>query len=276
MRAISSKLTGAQHASKPLELDAEGVAFESSSFYVTPGSHGEPHRDNRKKEAASNAKAEAAQQIFRVTLDPSRVDMKSASSFRGFRDQAIRGSCRHPAASGWSTIIASTESLEDNGLAIKGKAISDRHLYVRMHDHILGTDAAVFVAYHVSRFSTGNRPASKLQKLRLGKDTLGNPRGVHVIAGYTNSFLVLAGPVNDPPKKRKIQRGDYSICPLDGDGVLERVRHHRYHGKTVKPEALFLSIDGDARRARVLILFDVPKEGAPRRLRSRTGEVTMI
>jgi hypothetical protein len=44
------KLTDAQHAGKPLELDAEGVAFENGSFYVV-GSHGRPrHNDDPKKE----------------------------------------------------------------------------------------------------------------------------------------------------------------------------------------------------------------------------------
>src|SRR6476620_4512765 len=60
------KLTEAQHAGKPLELDAEGVAFESGIFYVI-GSHGRPrHGDDPKTEEKSNAKAKATRQIFSI------------------------------------------------------------------------------------------------------------------------------------------------------------------------------------------------------------------
>ena len=256
------KLTGAQHASKPLELDAEGVAFENGSFYVA-GSHGRPRHDNRKKEAASNAKAEAARQIFRVTLDASSVDMKSGKLVS---QPAIKQSTDLAGILQRQDDLRSSfdRALEDNGLTIEGIAIRDGRLYVGMRGPVLGTDAAV-LSLPLSAVFDGQHAPSKLHKLRLGKDALGNPRGVRDIAGYANGFLVLAGPVNDPPKKRKIQPSDYSIYLWDGDGVLERVRHIPVYGKKVKPEAL-LPLDGDARRARVLILFDGPREGAPRPL----------
>lgn len=257
------KLTDAQHDAKPHELDAEGVAFESGSFYVV-GSHGRPrHNDDPKEEAASNAKAQATRQIFRVTLDASSVDMKSGKlvsqpAIKPSRDLAgiLRG---QPDLSS-----SYDRALEDNGLTIEGIAVRDGRLYVGMRGPVLGTNAAVLSVPLFAVFD-GQQAPLRLHKIPLEKDTLGKPRGVRDITRHANGFLVLAGPVNDPPKKRKIQPNDYSIYVWDGESGLKRARDVPAYGKKVKPEAL-LSLDGDAQRVRVLLLFDGPEEGAPRPL----------
>jgi hypothetical protein len=253
------KLTAAQHANKPLELDAEGVAFESGSFYVI-GSHGRPRHDNDPaEEAKNNAKAQATRQIFRVTLDASSVDMQSGKLVS---QPAIKPSTDLASILQHHGDLSSSfdQALDNNGLTIEGIAVRDGRLYVGMRGPVLGTDAAV-LSVPVSAVFEGQPASSKLHRLALEKDTLGHPRGVRDITRYANGFLVLAGPVNDPSDDREIQPSDYSIYLWDGDGGLEWVRHIPAFGKKVKPEAL-LPLDGDARR--VLVLFDGPKAGAPR------------
>jgi hypothetical protein len=257
------KLTDAQHAAKPLELDAEGVAFENGSFYIV-GSHGRPrHRDDPKKEAESNAKAQATRQIFRVTLDASSVDMKSGKLIS---QPAIKPSTDLAGILQRQPDLSSSydRALEDNGLTIEGIAVRDGRLYAGMRGPVLGTDAAV-LSVPLSAVFDGQQAPSKLHKVQLEKDTLGKPRGVRDMTRHADGFLVLAGPVNDPPEDREIQQSDYSIYVWDGESKPKRVMDVPAYGKKVKPEAL-LPLDGDAERVRVLLLFDGPKEGAPRSL----------
>jgi len=257
------KLTDAQHANKPLELDAEGIAFENGSFYVI-GSHGRPrHNDDPAKEAASNAKAQATRQIFRITLDTAGVDMQTGKLVSR---PAIKPSTdlagilqRQPDLS-----PSFDRALDDNGLTIEGIAVRDASLYVGMRGPVIGTDAAV-LSMPLSAVFEGQPAPSTLHKLALEKDSLCASRGVRDMTAHANGFLVLAGPVNDPPDGREIQPGDYSIYLWDGKSGPERVMDLPAYGKKVKPEAL-LPLDGDAERVRVLLLFDGPKEGAPRSL----------
>jgi Protein of unknown function (DUF3616) len=258
------KLTNAQFDDKPLELDAEAVAYDDGAFYVV-GSHGRPRHDdkNPKKEAKGNAKAEATRQIFRVTLDASSVDMKngklvSQPAIKPFND--LSGILqRQPNL--WA---AYDRALDDNGLTIEGVAVRDKRLYVGMRGPVLGTDAVV-LSVPLSALFEGQSAESNLLRLALGYDSLGNPRGVREISRFADGFLVLAGPVNDPPEDREIQPSDYSVYVWDGKNMPKWRRDIPVFGKKVKPEAL-LPLDGDAQRARVLILFDGPKEGAPRPL----------
>lgn len=255
------KLMNAQHDGKPLELDAEGVAFDGGSFYVV-GSHGRArHHNDPEEEAKNNAKAQATRRIFRITLDTSSVDMKNGKLVS---QPAIKPSTdligilqRQP-----DLLSSFDRELDENGLTIEGVAVRDGRLYIGMRGPLLGTDAAVLSVPLSAVFENQQAP-SKLHRLALETDTLGKPRGVRDITRYANGFLVLAGPLNDPPDDREIQPSDYSIYEWDGDGVLERVRHIPAFGKKIKPEAL-LPLDGDVQRGRILILFDGPKEGAPR------------
>ena len=254
------KLTNAQYDGKPLELDAEGVAFSGGSFYVV-GSHGRArHEKKAKKEAKNNAKAEATRQIFRITLDATSVDMKNGKLVS---QPAIKRSTDLVGILQNEPDLSSSfnRELERNGLTIEGVAVREDRLYIGMRGPVLETKAAVLSVPLSAVFESQQAP-SELHRLALGTDTLGRPRGVRDIIRYANGFLVLAGPRNDPPDG-KVRATDYSIYEWDGDRVLERVRHIPAFGKKVKPEAL-LPLDGDGQRGRVLILFDGPEEGAPR------------
>jgi hypothetical protein len=257
------KLTNAQHEGKPLELDAEGVAFEGGAFYVT-GSHGRPrHEDDPAKEAKNNAKAQATRQIFRITLGGGAVNMETGKLVS---QPEIKPSSELAAIlKAQSDLTVSFDhALEDNGLTVEGIAVRDQNLYVGMRGPVIGTDAAVLSVPLTAVFG-GPPAAAKLHKLAVETDTLGKSRGVRDLTRYGSGFLVLAGPVNDPPEDREIQLGDYSIYTWDGQSGLKRVHQLPAFGKKVKPEAL-LPLDGDTERVRVLVLFDGPEKGAPRPL----------
>ena len=255
------RLTNAQHDGKPLELDAEAVAFDGGSFYVV-GSHGRArHVDDPSEEAKNNAKAEATRQIFRITLDTTSVDMKNGKLVS---QPAIKRSTDLIGILQRQLDLSSSfdRELAENGLTIEGVAVREGRMYIGMRGPVLGTEAAV-LSVPLSAIFEDQQASSKLHRLALETDTLGKPRGVRDIIRYASGFLVLAGPLNDPPDDREIQPSDYSIYEWDGAGVLERVRHIPAFGRKVKPEAL-LPLDGDRQRGRVLILFDGPEEGAPR------------
>lgn len=254
------RLTDAERKGKPLELDAEAVAFESDNFYVI-GSYGRPrHSDDPAEQEKSDAKAKATRQIFRITMSASAVDMQSgklvgqpvikpSSTLSGILQS-------QPEISPWFD-----KSLDQNGLTIEGIAVRDKTLYIGMRGPVIGTSAAV-LSVALSAVFDGQPALSKLHKIELEKDALGGSRGVRDLARYGDGFLVLAGPVNDPPEGSDIQAGDYSIYPWDGENALGKRSDLKAFGKKIKPEAL-LPLDGDNARVRVLLLFDGPKEGSP-------------
>ncbi|WP_295850704.1 DUF3616 domain-containing protein [Tardiphaga sp.] len=254
------KLTDTQYRGKPLELDAEAVAFEDGSFYVV-GSHGRArHEPDQAKEAKVNARAAATRQIFRITLRAAAVDMQTGK-LRGKAD--VQPSSLTVVLQSQPEIArAYDQALADNGLTIEGLAVRDRRLYIGMRGPVLGSDAAILSVAAPAVFE-GQPADPKLHRLALQNDTLGNPRGVRDLARYGNGFLVLAGPVNDPPEGTKIKTGDYSIYSWDGENRLNRLVDLEGYGKKVKPEAL-LPLDGDDQRMRVLLMFDGPTKGAPR------------
>ena len=256
-------LTKAQHGGKPLELDAEAVAFDNGAFYVA-GSHGRArHESNSAKEAKNDAKAAATRQIFRITLPASAVDMTT-------------GRLIGPPGITPSTALADIlrgqpelsqaydKALEDNGLTIEGLAVRDQRLYLGMRGPVIGSDAAV-LSVAVSAVFDGQPAQPRLYKLALGTDTAGRPRGIRDLAATGAGFLVLAGPVNDPEDDTAIRPGDYAIYLWDGENPPDRRLDLNTYGRKAKPEAL-LPLDGDAGRVRVLLMFDGPKEGAPRAL----------
>lgn len=253
-------LTNAQFNNKPLELDAEGVAFEGGNFYVT-GSFGRArHESDSKKEGKNNAKAAATRQIFRIALPASAVDMKNGKLV----DKPVITP---------STTLAGLlqnqpeiapfydKALEDNGLTIEGIAVRDQRLYIGMRGPVLGTDAAV-LSVATSAVFDGKEGQSTLHKIALGKDRSGNPRGVRDMAPYMSGILVLAGPVNDPPDDTPIRQGDYAIYLWDGDSKSDRLFDLQSYGEETKPEAL-LPLEGDAEQVRLLLMFDGPEEGEP-------------
>jgi hypothetical protein len=253
-------LSDAQYDGKPLELDAEGIAFEGGRFYVI-GSHGRArHEDNAAREARNNAKAAATRQIFRIDLPVTAVDMASGKLIAQPKitsSTALTGLLQHlPDIAPWYD-----RALADNGLTIEGVAVHDKRLYLGLRGPVLGHEAVVVSAV-ADAVMDGGPADPRVRKLVLGQDKRNAPRGVRDIVHHGSGFLILAGPVNDPDDGA-VADGDYAIYAWDGAQALTPVRDLRSYGNRVKPEAL-LPLDADTGRPRLLLLFDGPDEGAPR------------
>lgn len=253
-------LTNAQFDGKPLELDAEGVAFDGGHFYVT-GSFGRArHESDSNKEAKNKAKAAATRQIFRIALPTSAVDMKTGMLVE------------KPLITSSSTLAGLLQNqpeiapfyntaLKDNGLTIEGIAVRDQRLYIGMRGPVLGADAAVLSVATAAVFD-GKEAQSTLHKIALGLDRSGKSRGIRDMAVYRSSILMLAGPVKDPPDDVAIRNDDYAIYLWDGTEKVDRLYGLKAYGDKKKPEAL-LPLEGDAEQVRLLLMFDGPEEGEP-------------
>jgi hypothetical protein len=249
------------HADKPLELDAEGVAYADGSFYVI-GSHGRPrHEADAAKEAKNKAKAAASRRVFRIRFAPDAVDLKNGK---------LAATPDIKASSELSRLIkAQTElapwfdkALDVNGLTIEGVAAQDGFINVGLRGPVLDDGSAAILSAPLVAVFNGQAEETKLHRVGLGKDTLGKPRGIRDLVAYGDGYLLLAGPVSDPPLGHDIKLGDYAVFWWKGRNATKLLDLKGY-GKTVKPEAL-LPLDEENGKLRALLFFDGPKEGAPR------------
>jgi uncharacterized protein DUF3616 len=195
----------------PLELDAEGVAYADAAFYVI-GSHGRPRHEKdaneeveARKKAKNDARAEATRHVFRIGLSLDSVDRGTG---RIKTAPEIRGSTRLGEFIKAQTDLARwfDEAIEDNGLTVEGVAARDGQLYVGMRGPVLTNGNAIILKVPIAAVFGGQPGKAILHLLNLGKDTSDNVRGVRDLIPYKDGFLVLAGPVNDPPKGYKIKK----------------------------------------------------------------------
>ena len=253
------------HEGKPLELDAEGAAYDDvdKSFYVI-GSHGRArHEDDPKKEAKNKAKnkakAEASRRVFRIRLKADAVDVKTGKL----------AATPDIKPSSLSELIQAQDELapwfdkplDDNGLTIEGVAVLDRHLYAGMRGPVLDDGSAVMLSAPLTAIFDGQAGKSKLHRVNLGRDTAGKPRGIRDIVVYRGAFLLIAGPVSDPPSG-DIKPADYAIFRYDGT-VANKLLDLDPYGNAVKPEAL-LPLEEKDGKLHALLFFDGPVEGEPR------------
>lgn len=249
------KLTDEAYDGELLELDAEAVAYADGAFYVV-GSHGRPrHRDRGADDPESTAKTRATRQIFRVRFDPAAVD----------RDGRLSGPVAITASTALSAYLAAEPALapsfdgalDADGLNIEGVAVDGGRLHAGMRAPVLADGKAAILSVPLAAMFEGAAAKSELHRLDLGEG-----RGVRDLAAFGGGFLVLAGPVKDPPGGA-IETGDYRVVWWDGASVTRTLGSLPSYGTRVKPEALLPLARSDG-RLRVLLLFDGPEEGAPR------------
>jgi hypothetical protein len=242
-----------------LELDAEGVTYADGVYYVI-GSHGRPRHEDGRKEARNVARAEATRHVFRIAFSPDGVDRETGriKVAPDIRDSTRLGEIikAQPDLKG-----RFDEALEDNGLTVEGLAAHDGKLYVGMRGPVLPGGNAVILEVPIAAVFDGLPGEGVLYKLNLGKDTSGNLRGIRDLVPYMGSFLVLAGPVTDPPDGYGIRKGDYTVMSWNRTGITGRFDLEGY-GDKVKPEAI-LPLEETVGKFRALILFDGPDEGRP-------------
>lgn len=249
------------HEGKPLELDAEGAAYDDvdKSFYVI-GSHGRArHEDDAKKEAKNKAKAEASRHVFRIRLKADAVDVKTGklAATPDIKPSSLSRLIQAQAElAPWFD-----KPLDANGLTIEGVAVFDHRLYAGMRGPVLDDGSAVMLSAPLTAIFDGQVGESKLHRVNLGKDSAGKPRGIRDVVVYRGAFLLIAGPVSDPPSG-DIKPADYAIFRYDGT-VANKLLDLDPYGNAVKPEAL-LPLDEKDGKLRALLFFDGPEEGEPR------------
>jgi hypothetical protein len=243
------------HDGDLLELDAEGVAYGDGSFYVI-GSHGRPrHEADATKEAKNEARAKASRYVFRVAFDLNSVD----------RSGRLAGAIELKPSVELATFITAEpalassfdRALDENGLTIEGVAVRDSRLYVGMRGPLLDDNTAAVLSVPLEALFEGQQGAAQLHRLDLGKR-----HGVRDMVAFESGFLLLAGPVNDPPNG-EIKHGDYSIFSWDGTTHSKLLSSLEPFGNKVKPEAL-LPLGRSGTKLHTLLFFDGSDEGTPR------------
>jgi hypothetical protein len=246
-----------RHDDKLLELDAEGVAYAEGFFYVI-GSHGRPRHESG-KEAKNIAKAEASRRVFRIRF---AADVSGPKAGKLSTAPEIRSSAE------LSRLIMKQPDLEpsfdkaldDNGLTIEGVAVRNGRLYAGMRGPVLDDGSAVILSVPLGALFEAQPGDATSHRVNLGRDTRGKPRGIRDIVAFRSGFLIVAGPVKDPPTD-EVNDDDYAIFSYDGKSAKKLIDLRAY-GKKIKPETL-LPLDQKSGKLRALILFDGPEEGAP-------------
>ncbi|MFD0938877.1 DUF3616 domain-containing protein [Methylobacterium trifolii] len=253
------RLLDAAYEGKPLELDAEGVAYADGAFYVI-GSHGRPRHETG-AEAKNAAKAEATRHLFRIRFDRNAVDLKTGR---------LEGEPEIAGTSALSGIIAAIpalapfhdKALEDGGLTIEGVAVRDGRLHAGLRGPVLKDGSAAIVSVPLAGLFEDKPGTGTLATVALGPDSRGQPRGVRDLVAMPDGFLILAGPMLDPDDGA-VAKGDYTVFSWSGAGVPKKRLDLASYGHKVKPEAL-VPLDRRDDGVRALVFFDGPDEGAPR------------
>lgn len=256
IRLIDSSFKG-----KPLELDAEGVAYADGSFYVI-GSHGRPRHGDPTEEEMNMARAAATRHVFRVQFDATAVGSETGKISKAPKIDDDHGRLAG-LISGDPTLAGfHDKALDDNGLTIEGVAARGLMLYAGLRAPVLDDGSAVIVSAPISALFDHTQGQFTLDRVMLGRDTLGKPRGIRDLVAFGDGFLIIAGPAQDPDSSHSIALGDYAVYRKDDSG-LKKLKDLEAYGTMTKPEAL-LATGQTGRGLTGLILFDGPKEGEPR------------
>ena len=253
---------------KPLELDAEGVAYADSYFYVI-GSYGRPRHADVPDEAKSNAKAAATRHVFRIKIDPSTVSLDTGKIGTVLKDDDGGRLAHLMSAPSTPLTPFYDKPLDANGLTIEGVAVQDGVLYAGLRGPVLDDGNAIIVSAPINALFDGAEGQFTPDPVMLGKDNLGNPRGIRDLVAFDDSFLIIAGPVQDPDEDRGIKPGDYAIYLKKSSGPNmsgsepKKLLDLEVYGTETKPEAL-LVMEQTGQGLMGLVLFDGPKEGEPR------------
>lgn len=251
------------HNGRLLTLDAEGVAYADGSFYVI-GSHGRPRHEDARDETNNQARTDATKRVFRIRFAPDGVDPHTGKIITAPDIQTSSELSRlitaQPELAPWFN-----GALSRNGLTIEGVAVRDGRLYVGMRGPVLADESAVILELPLAMAFDGQAGNTTLHRVALGKDLLGMPRGLRDLVVFGDAFLLLAGPVNDPPAGREVNKGDYAIFWWNKTSARKLLDLEGY-GTQVKPEAL-LPLDETGGQLRALLFFDGPQEGGIRLVR---------
>ncbi len=252
------RLTQDSFEGKPLDFDGEGVAYDKGAFYVM-GSHGQP-RHPGDSDAETAAKADASRRVFRIHFAPGGVDMRTGTFAKS---ATVTPSARFSDIIRMQQDVApwADKPLAENGVSIEGIAVRDGQLYAGMRGPVIEGKGAVILSAPLSAVFENRPGQAGVQFLDLGTDTGGKARGVRDMLAFGTGLLIVAGPVNDPPKGQPIKDGDYAIFSSAGPS-LQKLMDLKAYGVKDKPEAL-LPLETHDGVLRALLFFDGPTEGDP-------------
>lgn len=239
---------------KPVELDGEGVAYADGAFFVT-GSFGAARKPGS---GENDARVKASSHVFRITPENGTFGIEGSGALR---DIILADPELAPFADG---------DLADNGLTVEGIAVLGDTSYIGFRGPVLdgGESAAILELPTATLFGSGEGRA------RLRKLPLGTGRGVRDLSAVGDEILVLAGPMANADAGSAAP-GAYSLYrwdPRQPDPAAPAAMtplldipgfSHESKGKPDKPEAV-LPLEVMPGSLKLLILFDGPKEGAPR------------
>ncbi|MGF6227321.1 hypothetical protein QFZ27_001276 [Inquilinus ginsengisoli] len=251
---------------KPLELDAEGVAYADGLFYVI-GSHGRPRHGDPSEETMNATRAAATRHVFRIKFEAAAINLDTGKISTDPKIDDDHGKLAGLISGNASLAPFYDKALEDNGLTIEGVAARGLMLYAGLRAPVLDDGSALIVSAPISELFDSAQGQLTLDPVMLEKDTLGKPRGIRDLVAFGDGFLIIAGPAQDPDSSHKIARGDYAIYRKDGSRP-QKMELEAY-GTETKPEALLVMEKTD-QALTGLILFDGPKEGEPRLVEIRT------
>lgn len=255
-------LSEERFAGTPLSLDAEGVAWSDGAFYVV-GSHGRPRHETGADPAREEARTRATQKVFRIRLVPGSVNR--SGDIRGPRP-TVEVSSDLPALLRTLPEIAPSldRKLADHGFNIEGVAVREGRMFLGLRAPVVEGKAAI-VSVAVGALFDGKAERPELKTYDLGRDSLGQPRGVRDLTPYGAGLLVLAGPQLDPPQGRAVIYGDYAVYRTLPNGTAVLVTALPAYGPEAKPEAL-LPLEHEGGALRAVLLFDGLREGGGRQI----------
>ena len=253
-------LHGERFDGQPVELDGEAVAYDGGFFYVL-GSHGHPRDRKGKLDPIRDAAKIAAgikgsSKVFRIRIDPDHISPEG--KLQGIFEVTSSVELRKILLAQPELKSFVDKRLDESGLTAEGLAILNGRFYVGLRSPVLNGRQAALVSADMGSLFEGRDANSKLHVLDLGAG-----RGVRDLVAFDGGFLVLAGPAGD-------QEGLYSIFFWDGAEGKKLLKDLPIwtgkKGRQVKAEAI-LPLDRNDEGLRVLLMFDGPKEGAPRPIR---------
>lgn len=259
------RLIGDVFRNKPLELDAEAVAFGNGAFYVA-GSHGRPRHEKGEghDDAWIDARVRAASHLFRITFPEGSVDMSTGQLVddkTGFPEVVESQSLVEAFGADADLAASMSVPLDQGGLTIEGLATDGTSLFVGLRGPTI-KDEAVIVSVPIQALFGDAEMNPEIIRVALGTNTRGAVRGVRDLIALDDQLLILAGRAIDPDKKDQVEKGDYAIYSLQGAKVEKLTDLARY-GDHFRPEGLLLLGPPGEQPTRLMLLFDGAPNGQP-------------
>jgi Protein of unknown function (DUF3616) len=252
------RLSNDMLGSKPLELDAEGVAYADGFFYVV-GSHGRPRHEEGKPEAEIKAKTLATRHLYRVDLSNADIDLKTGAMKAS--PAVLESASLDPYIKADHRLANADLPLNKNGLTIEGLAVRDKILTLGFRGPS-ASGASIVLGIPLSALFQAKPGQGASMTLPLGTDTSGKARGIRDLSVAGGGFVGIAGPVTDPADESySIRRGDYALFWWDGRSAPV-LRDLDGYDVQAKPEAI-MPLRMDGHKLSVLLLFDGPLNGMP-------------